>query len=65
MLRKVLFWAGCLLLIVYTVVFAVQAWILQDIPPISYLKWGILAATFVMIYAARDRDEAFAHHLPH
>ncbi len=65
MLRKVLFWGGWILLTVYVVIFAVQAWMLQDIPPISYLKWGILAATFILIYAARNRDEAFSHHLPH
>lgn len=65
MLRKVLFWGGWILLAVYVVIFAVQAWMLQDIPPISYLKWGILVATFLMIYAARNRDQAFAHHLPH
>lgn len=65
MLRKVLFWGSWVLLAVYAVVFAVQAWILQDIPPISYWKWGILAATCLLIFASRNRDEPFAHHLPH
>ena len=65
MLRKVLFWSGWVLLLVYAVIFAVQTVVLQDIPPVSYLKWGILAATAILIYAARNREQVIAHHLPH
>ncbi len=65
MLRRVLFWCGWILLAVYAIVFVIQAWMLQDIPPISYLKWGILVATCLLIYASRNRDQAYEHHLPH
>ncbi len=65
MLRKVLFWGGWVLLLVYTVIFAAQAWVLQDIPHVTYLKWGILAATCVLIFFSRNREQVIEHHLPH
>jgi hypothetical protein len=65
MLRKVLYWGGWILLLVYAVIYLVQGFALQDIPPVSWLKWGILAATALLIYAARNRDQVFEHHLPH
>lgn len=65
MIRRVLFWAGWVLLVAYTVTFAAQAYLMQDIPPVSVLKWGLLFATCGLIYAARDRDEPIHHHLPH
>ena len=37
----------------------------EGLPPVSYLKWGILAATALLIYAARNREQVVAHHLPH
>jgi hypothetical protein len=65
MLRRVLFWGGWILLLTYVVIFGVQAFVLQDIPPVSWLKWGVLAATVLLIFASRNRDQAFEHHLPH
>ncbi len=65
MLRKILYWGGWILLLVYAVVFSVQAIILQDIPAVSYLKWGILAATVLLIFFSRNREQVFEHHLPH
>jgi hypothetical protein len=65
MVRKVLFWVGWLLLAIYAGIFAAQIFVLQDLPAIAYWKWGVLLATCVLIFFARNRDDAFAHHLPH
>jgi membrane protein DedA with SNARE-associated domain len=65
MLRRVLFWSGWVLLLVYAGIFAGQAYVIQDIPPISVVKWVILGATVILIFAARNKDEVVAHHLPH
>ena len=65
MIRKGIFWAGWVAMLVYSVIFVVQGWILQDIPPIAIWKWAVLGATVILIYSSRNTDEVFTHHLPH
>lgn len=65
MTRKVLFWGGWLLLLFYACYYAFEVYWIQDIPKVSPTKWGILFATVVLIYFARNRDEVTAIHLPH
>ena len=64
-MRRILFWGGWVLLLFYAVFYAVQIYLIQDIPRIELYKWGILFATGVLIYAARDRREVTELHLPH
>jgi hypothetical protein len=52
-------------LLVYSVIYVVQAWMIQDIPPVSIVKWIVLGATAVIIYGSRDTEPLFNHHLPH
>lgn len=65
MLRRFLFWTGWFLLLAYTVIFFVQVYLIQNIPEVSKLQWAALAATVILIYAARNREEVVNYHLPH
>ena len=65
MLRRGIFWTGWILLAVYACIFVYQAYMIQDIPPITIAKWVVLAATVLLIYSARNRDDVIRHHLPH
>lgn len=65
MLRRSLFWAAWVLLGAYVVIFGVQIYLMQDLPPVSAVKWIVLFATCAAIYALRDRTEVTQYHLPH
>jgi hypothetical protein len=65
MLRKTLFWGGWVLIAAYVVIFGAQIYLMQDLPPVSAVKWIVFFATFALIYAARDRDDVTHYHLPH
>lgn len=62
-LRKGLYWFGWAVLAILPIVFAVQIYMMQDLPKVEPWKWLIPFAAVVLIYATRDRDEVFKHHV--
>jgi hypothetical protein len=36
-----------------------------EVPAVSLLKWGGIAAAAILIFFTRDKDEVIYHHLPH
>jgi hypothetical protein len=61
--RKSLYWLGWAVLAVLPIVFGIQANMTQDLPKVEPWKWIIPFAAVVLIYAFRDRDEVFNHHV--
>jgi hypothetical protein len=64
-MRRVIFWFGWAILIALPIVFAVQVFMIQDLPKIQPWKWAIPAVAVLMIFFARNRDEVFNHHIAH
>jgi lipid-A-disaccharide synthase-like uncharacterized protein len=62
-MRKFLFWSGWAILFVIPVVFAIQIYIAQDLPPVEPWKWAILGGAALLVYFARNRDDVFKHHI--
>lgn len=62
-MRRAIFWTGWAILIALPIVFAVQVFMIQDLPPIQPWKWIIPAVAVLMIFFARNRDEVFNHHV--
>ena len=62
-MRKKLYWTGWVILFLLPVIFAIQIFISQDLPPVQLWKWGILAGAVLLIYFARNRDDVFKHHI--
>ncbi|HET7706438.1 MAG TPA: hypothetical protein VFM36_10155 [Thermoanaerobaculia bacterium] len=62
-MRKTLYWTGWGILFLLPVIFAIQIYISQDLPPVQLWKWGILAGAVLLIYFARNRDDVFKHHI--
>jgi lipid-A-disaccharide synthase-like uncharacterized protein len=62
-MRRKLFWTGWAILFLLPVIFAIQIFMTQDLPPVQLWKWGILAGAILLIYFARNRDEVFKHHI--
>lgn len=61
--RKALYWFGWLVLFALPVIFAVQIYLLQDLPKVEPWKWMVPLAAVVLIYATRNRDDVFKHHV--
>ena len=64
-MRRAIFWLGWAILFILPVTFLIQAWILQDLPPIEIWKWAVPLAALLLIYLGRNRDDVFKHHLAH
>lgn len=64
-MRKALFWLGWVILFVLPIAFAVEIYIIQDMPSIALWQWGILGAAVLLIYFSRNRDDVLKHHLAH
>ncbi|MGZ5445658.1 MAG: hypothetical protein ACXW31_13240 [Thermoanaerobaculia bacterium] len=62
-MRKALFWFGWIVLAVLPVIFAVQVYLIQDLPKVELWKWLILLGAIVLIYFSRNRDDALKHHV--
>ena len=62
-MRKALFRLGWAILAILPVAFAIEIFIIDDLPRIALWKWAILAATVVMIYFTRNRDDVLQHHV--
>ena len=62
-MRKALFWFGWIVLIALPVIFAIQIYMLQDLPKVEPWKWAIPFVAVVLIYFSRDRDDVLKHHV--
>ena len=62
-MRRALFWFGWAVLAILPVLFAVQIYMIQDLPKIEMWKWLIPAAAVVLIFFTRNRDDVLKHHV--
>ena len=62
-MRKTLYWFGWSVLAILPIVFAVQIYLTQDLPPVEPWKWIIPFAAVILIYFSRDRDDVLKHHV--
>ena len=62
-MRKTLYWFGWSVLAILPIVFAVQIYLVQDLPTIEPWKWIIPFAAVILIYFSRDRDDVLKHHV--
>lgn len=64
-MRKALFWLGWSILAVLPIAFAIEIYMIQDLPTVTLWQWGILAGAVLLIYFSRNRDDVLRHHLAH
>jgi hypothetical protein len=62
-MRRALFWFGWAVLAILPVIFAIEIYIIQDLPKIEFWKWLIPLAAIVLIFFSRNRDEVLKHHV--
>ena len=62
-MRKALFWIGWAILFALPIVFAIEIYMIQNLPEVQIWKWAILAGAVLLIYFTRNRDEVFKHHI--
>jgi hypothetical protein len=62
-MRKALFKIGWVIFFVLPIIYGVQIYLAQDLPKVEIWQWGILAATVMLIYFTRDRDDVLKHHV--
>lgn len=60
-MRQLLHRIGLLALLAIPVIYAIEIYVKQDLPPVPIWKWAILAATLLLLYFSRSRDEVFKH----
>lgn len=63
MVRKVVYWLGWAILLALPVIFAVQIFMIQDLPKVEPWKWAVPVVAVLLIYFARNRDEVLKHHI--
>lgn len=61
--RKLFVWFGWSALVALPIIFAIEIMVIQDLPHVQPWKWAILVGAVVMLYLARDRDDALKHHV--
>ena len=62
-MRKTLFAIGWIILFALPLIYGIEIFVTQDLPPVEWWKWAILFATVVLIYASRNRDDVLKHHV--
>ena len=62
-MRRKLFWLGWIVLAALPVIYGIQIYIAQDLPPVSPWKWAFLFALVVVIYFSREKDDVLKHHV--
>lgn len=62
-MRKALYWFGWVVLGLLPVIFAVQIFMIQDLPKVEPWKWVVPFAAAALIYFSRDRDDVLKHHV--
>ena len=60
-MRQLLHRIGLVALFAIPVIYAIEIYVQQDLPPVPIWKWAILAATLLLLYFSRSRDEVFKH----
>jgi hypothetical protein len=60
-MRKTLFWIGWTILFVLPVVYGVQIFLAQDLPPVAPWQWAIPFAAALLIYFSRETDDVLKH----
>jgi hypothetical protein len=62
-MRRKLFWFGWIVLFALPVIYGVQIYLTQDLPPVEPWKWFIPFAAVVLIYFSRNTDDVLKHHV--
>lgn len=62
-MRKLLFRFGWAVLFALPVIYAVQIYMIQDIPKVEPWKWLVLFAAVAVIYFSRNTDDVLKHHV--
>ncbi|HYK04098.1 MAG TPA: hypothetical protein VE974_20255 [Thermoanaerobaculia bacterium] len=62
-MRTKLFWLGWIVLFALPVIYGVQIFITQDLPPVAPWQWSIPFAAAVLIYFSRNTDDVLKHHV--
>lgn len=62
-MRRALFWFGWAVLLALPLMYAIQIYVIQDLPKVEPWKWLIVLAAVLLIYASRNRDDVLKHHV--
>lgn len=62
-MRKTLFRVGWFILLALPVIYGIQIFITQDLPPVAPWQWAIPVAAAVLIYFSRNTDDVLKHHV--
>ena len=62
-MRKSLFWLGWFILIAAPIIYAVEIYIAQDLPPVKLWQWPVLVGGVALTYFSRNRDDVLKHHV--
>lgn len=62
-MRKSLFRFGWAVLFALPVLFAIEIYMIDDLPTVAPWKWLIAFAAVVLIYFSRNNDDVLKHHL--
>ena len=62
-MRRMLFWFGWAVLLLFPVLYGIQIYLVQDLPRIESWKWLAVLGAVLLIYVSRNRDDALKHHV--
>ncbi len=62
-MRKVLLWTGWTILFALPIVYGIQILVTDDLPGVQLWQWAILAATVLLIWVSRNRDDVLKHRI--
>jgi hypothetical protein len=62
-MRKTLFWLGWAVLCALPVIYGIQIFMTQDLPPVAPWQWAIPLGAALLIYFSRDTDDVLKHHV--
>ena len=62
-MRRYLFWFGWSVLFLLPVIYGIQIFVTQDLPPVEPWKWVIPFAAALIVYFSRSTDDVLKHHV--
>lgn len=62
-MRRILFWTGWAVLFILPVIYGIQIYQLQNLPPVEPWQWFVPFAAVVLIYFSRNTDDPLKHHV--